>query len=95
MSGPDLFSLHETAPVHFMVSQTSVARNEQPLIENTNLKNLSSLLSQYDFKWPAWPQVFTEGKEIKGFLFLPTVLAHTASHLETLFKVQGKGEFTF
>lgn len=62
-----------------------------PKNKSFNAKILSCLLSQYDFKWPGWSQVFTEANEIKGFQFLPAVLTHTASHLE----IQGKAVFTF
>lgn len=49
-----------------------------------NLGNLSSLLSQHDFKWPGFVTGTYRSKWKKLVQFLPTVLAHTASHLETL-----------
>lgn len=47
---------------------------KKSLIQNTNhiiSKNKhSSLLSQYDFKWPGWSQVFTEVNDRNRFLVL-------------------------
>lgn len=85
MSGPDLFRQHKAATVHFMFSQTSAARNEQLLVQITNHKPpLPTRSTWLQLTWVVIVVYRGEWKK-RGFSSsLPTVLAYTASHLETL-----------
>lgn len=82
VSGPDLFRQQIAAPVPFTVFFKTPRRNEQdPTFKNSGciLRTCSMTSNDLDDH----KHLFREVKRGKGFQYLPTVLAHAASHLET------------
>lgn len=78
MSGPNLFKQRGAAQVHFTASQISAAGKEQALIRINTVKKNSPHTQK-----ARRSQIPTTTNNRERLEVLPTVLTHTASHLET------------